>query len=164
MDSSSTDSEEEGIGEESQDEWHTQSVEGMNLSSNMISQCQRNHSEFCFVVKPAPGSRQITTVGYRRLSEIIEMYFVSNYYVLIKFRGGDLLTLYENGLIVMQPEDVRKYFNGDSKIVGESQGGKKTLLLEIKTGGGLDIEQHVALQFGADGLAKVVGIYDKQQK
>lgn len=74
------------------------------------------------------------------------MYFVSNNHVLIKLRGGTILTLINNGCIIHQPDAVQAYLKiKNSKIVGESQGGKKTLILEQKIGKRQDQEQHVAL-------------------
>ena len=42
----------------------------MSMTANMIALAQRNHREFCFVVKPAPGSRRVNIVGYQQLHEI----------------------------------------------------------------------------------------------
>ena len=35
------------------------------MTTNIIALAQQNHKEFCFVVKPAPGSRRINIVGYQ---------------------------------------------------------------------------------------------------
>ena len=61
------DDDEDGGGEgvEAEPGWLIQSVQGMPLTTNVIAQCQRSHKEFCFVVKPAPGSRKISIVGYQ---------------------------------------------------------------------------------------------------
>ena len=66
----------------------------------MILVCQRNQKEFCFVMKPNPGSRKVSIVGYQQLHEIEQMLFVSNTHVLLKFRGGKTVTLLSNGSIV----------------------------------------------------------------
>ena len=46
------------------EQWTVQSMQGMSMTNNMIAQCQKNHKEFCFVVKPAPGSRKVNIVGF----------------------------------------------------------------------------------------------------
>ena len=58
------DDEDDESREHKKSNWITQSVQGMSMTSNMITQCQKNHKEFCFVVKPAPGSRRINIVGF----------------------------------------------------------------------------------------------------
>ena len=72
----------------------------MSMTTNIIAQCQRYHKEFCFLVKPAPGSRQVNIVGFQQLHEIEQMLFVSNSHVLIKLRGGKAVTLLSNGCIM----------------------------------------------------------------
>ena len=74
------------------------------MTTNMITQCQRNHKEFCFVVKPAPGSRKVNIVGFQQLHEIDQMLFVSNTHVLLKFKGDKAVTLLSNGGIHQQRE------------------------------------------------------------
>ena len=74
------------------------------MTTNMITQCQRNHKEFCFVVKPAPGSRKVNIVGFQQLHEIDQMLFVSNTHVLLKFKGDKAVTLLSNGTIHRQQE------------------------------------------------------------
>lgn len=34
------------------------------MTTNMIVVAERNQKEFCFCVKPAPGSRKINIVGF----------------------------------------------------------------------------------------------------
>ena len=80
-------------------EWEVKSVQGMSLTTNMISLCERNHNEYCFVVKPNPGSRKLNIVGFQKLHEIEQMLFISNMHVLLKFRGGMAVTLLANGCI-----------------------------------------------------------------
>lgn len=58
------DDSEEDADEADESQWTIQSVQNMSMTTNMISTCQRNHKEFCFVVKPAPGSRKVSIVGY----------------------------------------------------------------------------------------------------
>ena len=50
--------------EDDKNEWKVSSVQGMSLTINMITLAQRNHRNFCFVIKPAPGSRKISIVGF----------------------------------------------------------------------------------------------------
>ena len=87
----------------------------MDMTTNMISQCQRNHTEYCFMVKPAPGSRKVNIVGFQQLHEIEQMLFVSNSHVLLKFRGGKAVVLLSNGSIISQRENrVQKFLEENS--------------------------------------------------
>lgn len=128
----------------------------------MITQCQRDHEEFCFVVKPAPGSRRVNIVGFQQLHEIDQMLFVSNLHVLIKFRGDKAVTLLSNGCILQQEDRIQRYIEEHSKIVGESQiyRGNKTVLFEQKHGDELDKKRHIGLQFNSSGLATRAGIFN----
>jgi len=45
-------------------DWIIQSVQAMSATSNMIALAMRGHQDFCFIVKPAPGSRKVSIVGY----------------------------------------------------------------------------------------------------
>ena len=45
------------IKEQDEKLWKVQSVHSMPLTNNLIAVSQKNHREFCFVAKPAPGSR-----------------------------------------------------------------------------------------------------------
>lgn len=47
------------------DEWQISSVQGMSMTTNMLVVGQRKQKEFCFVLKPAPGSRKISIVGFQ---------------------------------------------------------------------------------------------------
>ena len=78
----------------------------MSMTINVIAQCQRNHQEFCFVVKPAPGSRKVNILGFQQLHEITQMILVSNTHLLMKFRGGKAVTLLSNGCIMTQMKRV----------------------------------------------------------
>lgn len=156
------DDSEEDADEADESQWTIQSVQNMSMTTNMISTCQRNHKEFCFVVKPAPGSRKVSIVGYQQLHEISQMLFVSNSHVLLKFRGDKAVTLLSNGCIHQQPKKrIQRYMEEDSKVVGESQiyRGHKTVLFEQEYGDGGDKERHVALQFDSHGDADIAGIY-----
>ena len=146
-----------------QNDWNIQSVQGMSMTTNQIAQCQRNHKEFCFVVKPAPGSRKLNIVGFQQQYEIEQMIFVSNNHVLMRFRGGKTVTLLSNGCIVHQDKRVKRYLEENSKIVGESQISlsKKIVLLEQAYGEELEKFRHVALQFNSLGKAQVVAIFDQ---
>ena len=59
------DDDEEEMNAEAENEWQIQSVQAMSMTSNMIALAQKGHQEFCFVVKPAPGSRRVNIVGYQ---------------------------------------------------------------------------------------------------
>ena len=50
--------------EEDHDAWEVSTQQGMSMTTNMILVAQRNQREFCFVIKPAPGSRKISIVGF----------------------------------------------------------------------------------------------------
>ena len=54
----------DGPEEEEEQDWTVQNVQAMSATTNMIAQCQRNHKEFCFLMKPATGSRKINIVGF----------------------------------------------------------------------------------------------------
>ena len=70
------------------------------MTTNMIVVGQRQSKEFCFVLKPAPGTRKISIVGFQQLHEIEQMLFVTNSHVLLNFRGGKTITLLANGSII----------------------------------------------------------------
>ena len=63
---------------------------------------QKDHEEFYFVTKPAPGKRRINIVGYQQVHELQQMIFVSNTHLLVKFSGGKAVTLLSNGSVVPQ--------------------------------------------------------------
>lgn len=135
----------------------------MSMTTNMITLCEKNHSEFCFVVKPAPGSRRVNIVGYQQLHEIEQMLFVSNTHVLLRLRGGKTVTIMANGSIVPQLPRVQKLLEENSRVVGESQiyNGRKTVLLEQKYGDSAKQIRYVALLFQQNGIGQLVGIFDK---
>ena len=136
------------------------------MTTNLIAQCQRDHKEFCFVVKPAPGSRKLNVVGFQQLHEIKQMLFVSNNHVLMKFRGGKTVTLLSNGCIVHQDKRVKRYLEENSTIIGESQisRSKKIVLLEQKYGVENEKSVIVALQFNSLGRAQVVATFDEYKE
>jgi hypothetical protein len=148
--------------EDSEGTWTISSVQSMSMTTNMIAQCQRNHTEFCFLVKPATGSRKISIVGFQQLYEIEQMLFVSNVHILLKFRGGKTVTLLSNGCIIHQTDRVQRLLDTKSKVIGESQiyKGVKTVLLEQAYGDTVELVRLVALQFDKTGLASVVGMFD----
>lgn len=143
--------------------WNVQSVQGMSMTTNLIAQCKNSNKEFCFVVKPAPGSRKLNIVGFQQLHEIEQMLFVSNNHVLMKFRGGKTATLLSNGCIIHQDKRVKRYLEENSTIIGESQisKGKKIVLLEQKYGVEAEKEVVVALQFNSLGKAQVIATFDE---
>ena len=147
-------------------EWYIQNVQGMSMTTNLIAQCQRDHKEFCFVVKPAPGSRKLNIVGYQQLHEIEQMLFVSNNHVLMKFRGGKTVTLLSNGCIVHQEKRVQRYLEENSTIIGESQinRSKKIILLEQRYGVELEFSVIVALEFNQLGKAQVLATFDQYKE
>ena len=63
LDQSEDEDVEEVVKEE--EPWMIQEMQAMSMTSNIIAIAQKNHSEFCFIVKPAPGSRRINIVGYQ---------------------------------------------------------------------------------------------------
>ena len=91
------------------------------------------------------------------------MLFVSNTHVLLRLRGGKTVTLMANGSIVPQQPRVQVLLEQNSRVVGESQiyKGRKTVLLEQRYGEGLRLLRYVTLQFAADGVAELVGIFDQ---
>ena len=104
--------EEEEEGEEedevhSSQGWVIASVQSMPLTTNLIAVGQKEHKDFCFVVKPSPGSRKSDIVGFQQIAEIREMLFVSNQHILVRFNGGKTVTLRSNGAIVHQPNRVQ---------------------------------------------------------
>ena len=46
------------------EQWMIESVQTMVNTNNIIATAQRNNTEFCFIVKPAPGSRRINIVAH----------------------------------------------------------------------------------------------------
>ena len=134
------------------------------MTANMLLVAQKNQREFCFVLKPAPGTRRISIVGYQQLHEIEQMLFVTNQHVLLKFRGGKAVTLLSNGSVIHQEPRVQDLLEKCEKIIGESQifRGKKYLILEdeYQDADLKDKVRFVALQFRYTGLAACVGIYE----
>ena len=119
----------------------------MSMTTNMIIVGQRKQREFCFVLKPAPGSRKMSIVGFQQLHEIEQMLFVSNMYVLVKFRGGKSATLMLNGSIIHQESRIKDLLDNSEKVIGESQvfRGKKTVLFEDEFGENNEQVRHIAL-------------------
>lgn len=64
FDDDDSEEEDENIDE---NDWHVQSQQNMNSTLNMISICQKEQKEFCFVVEPAPSSRKLTIVGQQQI-------------------------------------------------------------------------------------------------
>ena len=52
-------------GNTAETDWQIQSVQAMSMTVNMIAVAMRGHRDFCFLVKPAPGSRRVNIVGYQ---------------------------------------------------------------------------------------------------
>ena len=79
------------------------------------------------------------------------MLFVSNMYVLVKFRGGKSATLMLNGSIIHQESRIKDLLEHSEKVIGESQvfRGKKTVLLEDEFGENNEQVRHIALQFSS---------------
>ena len=48
-----------------QSSWRIESLQAMSMTGNMIALATKGHHEFCFIVKPAPGSRRVNIVGYQ---------------------------------------------------------------------------------------------------
>ena len=72
------------------------------MHSGMIAVGQRKHQEFCFMVKPSPGSRKLDLVPYSQIPDIKEMVFVSNNHVLIVFKTGAGIHFDSNGDVLHQ--------------------------------------------------------------
>ena len=118
------------------------------------------------MLKPAPGSRKISIVGFQQLNEVEQMLFVSNQHVFIKFRGGKIVTLLSNGSIIHQDDLIQALLEKSTRFLGESQifKGKKFLLLEEDYGEDARQEvRYVALQFEPTGKARCVGIYESYE-
>ena len=93
------------------------------------------------------------------------MLFVSNYHILVKFKGYKAATLLTNGSVHMQDAQVQKEIEeNSSKVVAESQlhAGYKTVLFEQQRKEKNEDETHVAyvaLRFNSVGEASKVGEY-----
>ena len=88
------------------------------------------------------------------------MLFVSNMHVLMKFKGGKVVTLLANGSMIDQGKTEQSYLEGEShEIVGESHiyKEKKTVLVEIDQG---EDSEFVVLQFDQTGKARTTGKFD----
>ena len=70
----------------------------------MIAVGQKDHKEFCFAVRPSPGSRKTDIMGFQQINEINQMFFVSNQHILVRFKGNKTVVLQSNGAIVPQLE------------------------------------------------------------
>ena len=131
----------------------------MPLTTNMIAVGQKEHKEFCFVVKPSPGSRKSDIVGFQQINEMQDMLFVSNQHILVRFNGGKTVTLRSNGAIVHQSARVQDLLDKENAIIvceSQVEFGKKFLVLYDK-----DDKDIVVLKFGSDGKAEIVGRFNK---
>ena len=53
----------------------------------MIGVCQKRHQEeFCFVIKPGANDRKSHLIRLEKESMIKEMFFVTNYHILVQFK------------------------------------------------------------------------------
>ena len=85
--------------EETKD-WKVLSTCNVHQTSSIVTIAQNNSKEFCFVMKPAPGTRRTDIMAFNFIPEIEKMTFVSNYHVLVKFKYGKTVTFEANGEIV----------------------------------------------------------------
>ena len=72
----------------------------MPLTSNIVAIGQRDQKDYCFVIKPSPGTRSLNTVSYQHIQEIEEVLFVTNNHVMVKFRFGKIVVFKSDGTIV----------------------------------------------------------------
>ena len=56
--------------EMAQNHWHINQVQTMPNTANMMFLAHKNHEEFYFVSKPAPGKRRINIVSYQMVHEL----------------------------------------------------------------------------------------------
>ena len=140
--------------------WVVSAVGSLPLTSYMIATGQKDHKNFCFLVKPSPGSRSLNTVSYQHMYEIEEVLFVTNNHVLVKFRFGKIVTFRANGNIVFQSRMVQDYLDSDPKLIPQSavKRGKRLVALDIKE----DIGKRnlIVLEFTEAGVAECVGIFN----
>ena len=58
--------------------WQIQSSHLIPSHTGMIALGQRRHVEFCFVLKPSPGSRILDLVPHKQIPDIEDMRFVTD--------------------------------------------------------------------------------------
>ena len=78
----------------------------MSKTSGMIMTGSKRNKEFCFVVKPSPGSRKTVLVSEQQIPEIEDMIFISNFQMLVKFRNGKSVTFKADGSVIDYESEV----------------------------------------------------------
>ena len=90
----------------------------------MVAIAEKGYQEFCFIVKPSPGSRKTDIVSGKQIPDIEEMFFVSNNHVLVKFKYGKTVLCMSNGSVIDIKDDRLRgeFFENDhcGKIKGQS--------------------------------------------
>ena len=106
----------------------------MPSATGIVAIGQRTHKEFCFIVKPSPGSRKSDIVPTQQIPEIRNMFFVSNSHIAVKFHSGKFVHFDSNGSIVHQTDDFTTELDSDAYHIGESElvDGKKYLTMMIE--------------------------------
>ena len=80
--------------------WKISNIHGMPTTTSLIANCYNADKEYCFLVKPAPGSRKINIMSFKFSHSIEKMMFVSNNHILCKFHGGQSVTMLSNGSVI----------------------------------------------------------------
>ena len=75
------------------------------MHSGMVAVGQRKHEEFCFVMKPSPGSRKLDLVPYSQIPDIKDMIFVTNNHVLVMFKNDNNVHYSSNGDVIHQMDE-----------------------------------------------------------
>ena len=105
-------------------EWTVLSSLNIPKTTSLIAVAERGYKEFCFIIKPSPGSRKTDIVSTKQIPDIEDMFFVSNNHVLVKFKYGKAVLCMSNGSVIDIKDDrLRGEFfecNNTGKINGQS--------------------------------------------
>ena len=84
----------------------------------MIALGQRRHVEFCFVLKPSPGSRILDLVPHKQIPDIEDMRFITDSHLLVRLKKRAVF-FYSNGTVLHQQNrslrDIRVTAQSDLK-------------------------------------------------
>ena len=105
-------------------DWTVLSSLNIPKTSSLVAVAERGYKEFCFIMKPSPGTRKIDIISSKQIPDIEDMFFASNNHVLIKFKYGKSLLCMTNGSVIdIKDERLRGEFFENSttgKIIGQS--------------------------------------------
>ena len=94
----------------------------MTKMSGMLAIAEKGCKEFCFIIKPSPGSRKQDIISGKQIPDVEDMFFVSNHHVLVKFKYGKSVLFESNGSVSkVSNQQLRESFF-ESKKAGKITG------------------------------------------